>query len=78
MAKTYNVVSKAAKLNNLTREEIPQETFYGPYTIVGHDKDNFYVARVNVGNLYPDVEGCDSLAPQVTGFPKDLYKVTEY
>lgn len=78
MKKTYNVVSKATKLNKLTGEELPQEMFCGPYTIAGHDKDNFYVARVNVGNFYPDVEGCETLAPQVTGFSKDLYKVTEY
>lgn len=78
MNKTYNVVSKATKLNNLTGEELPQETFHGPYTIVGHDKDSFYVARVNVGNFYPGVEGCENLAPQVTRFSKDLYKVTEY
>lgn len=34
MGKTYNVVSKATKLNKLTGgEELPQETFYGPYMI---------------------------------------------
>lgn len=78
MAKTYNVVSKATK-KNMRGEDIPAEVFYGPYVIAGHDRERFYVTRLNNGNFFPeDVEGCDSTAPQITGFEKNLYKVTEY
>lgn len=75
----YNVISKATKINKITGAEIPAEVFYGPYTIVGHDKDNFYVLHANNGNYCPEgVEGCDELSPQITGFSKVRYKVTKY
>lgn len=75
----YNVISKEAKINPVTGQEIPVETFTGPYTIVGHDIEKFYVVHSNNGNYCPeDVEGCTDIALQITGFEKALYKVTEY
>ena len=75
----YNVISKEIKINPVTGQEIPVEVFYGPYVIVGHDEERFYVQHGNEGNFFPDgVEGCADVAPQITGFEKALYKVTEY
>ena len=75
----YNVISKETKINPVTGQEIPAETFTGPYTIVGHDEERFYVQHGNEGNFFPEgVEGCTDVAPQITGFEKALYKVTEY
>lgn len=75
----YNVISKEIKINPVTGQEIPVEVFYGPYVIVGHDEERFYVQHGNEGNFFPEgVEGCTDVAPQITGFEKALYKVTEY
>ena len=75
----YNVISKETKINPVTGQEIPVEIFTGPYTIVGHDIEKFYVVHSNNGNYCAeDVEGCIDIAPQITGFEKVLYKVTEY
>lgn len=75
----YNVISKEIKTNPVTGQEIPVEVFYGPYVIVGHDEERFYVQHGNEGNFFPEgVEGCTDVAPQITGFEKALYKVTEY
>lgn len=75
----YNVISKETKINPVTGQEIPVEVFYGPYMIVGHDEERFYVQHGNEGNFFPEgVEGCTDIAPQITGFEKALYKVTEY
>ena len=63
----YNVISKEAKINPVTGQEIPVETFTGPYTIVGHDIEKFYVVHSNNGNYCPeDVDGCTDIVPQLT------------
>ena len=46
MKKIYDVVSKATKINRITGAEIPVEVFHGPYTIVGHDEERFYMQHV--------------------------------
>lgn len=78
MSKSYNVVSKATRINKRTGAEIPAEVFHGPYTIVGHDKEHFYVQHGNEGNFYPEgVEGCTENAPKIEGFEKDQWKLME-
>lgn len=78
MKRYYNVVSKATKINENTGAEIPKEIFSGPFEIVGHDKENFYMLHTNNGNYYPEgVEGCNENVPQITGFSKAVYKVIE-
>ena len=47
----YNVVSKRTRNNRITGKEIPVETFTGPYTVIGHDANNFYVVHGNNGNF---------------------------
>lgn len=75
----YNVVSKRTRNNRITEKEIPVETFTGPYTVIGHDANNFYVVHGNNGNYCPeDVEGCNEAVPQVTGFEKSLYRLEKY
>lgn len=75
----YNVVSKRTRNNRITGKEIPVETFTGPYTVIGHDTNNFYVVHGNNGNYCPeDVEGCNEAVPQVAGFEKSLHRLEEY
>ena len=54
MKKLYDVVSKATKINKITGAEIPAEVFHGPYTIVGHDEERFYMQHGNEGNFFPE------------------------
>lgn len=74
----YNVISKETKINPVTGQEIPVEVFHGPYTIVGHDEEHFYVQHGNEGNFFPeDVEGCDEIVPRISGFLKSQWKLVE-
>lgn len=76
--KKYNVVSKDTKINKITGAEIPAEVFYGPYVIVGHDEEYFYVQHGNEGNFFPEgVEGCNEIAPRISGFLKSQWKLAE-
>ncbi len=78
MSKKYDVVSKATKISKITGAEIPAEVFYGPYTIVGHDEEHFYVQHGNEGNFYPEgVEGCSEIVPRISGFLKSQWKLVE-
>ena len=78
MKKLYDVVSKATKINKITGAEIPVEVFRGPYTIVGHDEERFYMQHGNEGNLFPEgVEGCSEIVPRISGFLKNQWKLVE-
>lgn len=78
MKKLYDVVSKATKIGKITGAENPAEVFYGPYTIVGHDEEHFYVQHGNEGNFYPEgVEGCSEIVPRISGFLKSQWKLVE-
>lgn len=78
MKKLYDVVSKATKINRITWAEIPVEVFHGPYTIVGHDEEHFYVQHGNEGNFFPEgVEGCNEIVPRISGFLKNQWKLVE-
>lgn len=78
MSKKYDVVSKATKISKITGAEIPAEVFYGPYTIVGHDEEHFYVQHGNEGNFYPEgVEGCSEILGTISGFLKSQWKLVE-
>lgn len=78
MKKKYDVVSKATRINKRTGVEIPAEVFHGPYTIVGHDKEHFYVLYGDEGNFYPEgVEGCNEIVPKISGFLKSQWKLVE-
>lgn len=47
----YNVISKETKINPVTGQEIPVEIFTGPYAIVGHDIEKFYVVHVRFPSI---------------------------
>lgn len=74
----YNVISKETKINPVTGQEIPVEVFHGPYTIVGHDEERFYVQHGNEDNFLPEgVEGCSEIVPRISGFLKSQWKLVE-
>lgn len=78
MKKLYDVVSKATKISKITGAEIPAEVFHGPYTIVGHDEERFFMQRGNEGNFFPEgVEGCSEIVPRISGFLKNQWKLVE-
>lgn len=78
MKKLYDVVSKATKINKITGAEIPAEVFHGPYMIVGHDEEHFYVQYGDEWNFYPEgVEGCGEIVPRISGFLKSQWKLVE-
>lgn len=78
MKKLYDVVSKATKINKITGAEVPVEVFRGPYTIVGHDEERFYVQHGNEDNFFPEgVEGSGEIVPRISGFLKNQWKLVE-
>ena len=78
MKKLYDVVSKATKISKITGAEIPAEVFYGPYTIVGHDEEHFYVQHGNEGNFYPEgVEDAAKSSREFRDFLKSQWKLVE-
>lgn len=78
MKKLYDVVSKATKINKITGAEIPAEVFHGPYMIVGHDEERFFMQHGNEGNFFPEgVEGCSEIVPRISGFLKNQWKLVE-
>ena len=77
----YNIVSKETKKNAISGEEIPCQSFIGPYYIAGTDEEAFYMVLCNEGYLsLSDVEGSNSkdTAPKVRRFEKAKWKLTEY